>query len=75
MRVFSDEKFSVGSRLDLEVLLPEAVSVRCWAEVVWLTELGAGATAKFDVGLKFTDMARPDIQRLAAVLVAAREAP
>jgi PilZ domain-containing protein len=71
-RVFSDETFPVGSRLDLDVLLPDETSVRCWAEVVWLVELDGGAPAKFDVGLKFTDMAPDDVQRLAAVLVPAR---
>jgi hypothetical protein len=71
-RVFSDETFPVGSRLDLDVLLPDETSVRCWAEVVWLLELDGGAPAKFDVGLKFTDMAPNDVQRLAAVLVPAR---
>lgn len=71
-RVFSDETFPVGSRLDLDVLLPDETSVRCWAEVVWLVELDGGAPAKFDVGLKFTDMAPNDVQRLAAVLVPAR---
>lgn len=69
MRVFSDERFTVGSRLDLDVLLPDTSTVRCWAEVVWLVELDAGAPAGFDVGLRFTDMAAADIQRLAAVLV------
>lgn len=68
MRVFSDERFGVGKRLDLDVLLPQGESVRCWAEVVWLLEMEAGAPAKFDIGLKFTDMAPSDIKRLATVL-------
>jgi hypothetical protein len=72
MRVFADEDFSIGSRLDLEVLLPDSTSVRCWADVVWRAELGEAGPARFDVGLKFRDMAAPDIQRLAAVLVPAR---
>jgi hypothetical protein len=68
MRVFSDERFGVGKKLDLDVLLPHGESVRCWAEVVWLLEMDAGGPAKFDIGLKFTDMAPSDIQRLAKVL-------
>jgi len=71
MRVLSDDSYTVGTRLDLDVLLPSGGSVRCRAEVVWLLELEAGAPAKFDVGLKFTDMVPSDIQRLAAVLVRA----
>ena len=72
MRVYSDEDFPVGSRLDLDVLIPGGAPVRCWGVVVWRAELGPSAPAKFDVGLRFTDMAASDIQRLAAVLVPAR---
>jgi len=72
MRVYSDEDYPVGSRLDLDVLIAEQEPVRCWATVVWRTELGAGAPAKFDVGLKFTDLAPSDLQRLAGVLVRVR---
>lgn len=68
-RVFSDEEFKVGSRIDLDVLLPDATVVRCWAEVVWSVTLGPAAQALYDVGLKFTDMASDDVQRLATVLV------
>lgn len=70
-RVFSDQQFGQGDRLDLDVLLPGGAGVRCWAEVVWVVELEAGAPARFDVGLKFTDMDPSDVQRLAAVLVPA----
>jgi hypothetical protein len=72
MRVYSDEDYPVGSRLDLDVLIADEAPVRCWATVVWRTELEAGGPAKFDVGLKFTDLAPSDIQRLAGVLVRAR---
>lgn len=72
MRVYADEDFEVGSRLDLEVLMPGHTSVRCWATVVWRAELGESAPARYDVGLKFTDLAPSDVQRLAAVLVPAR---
>lgn len=68
MRVFSDEEFTVGRRLDLDVLLPEGEPVRCWAEVVWTVALGDGAPARWDVGLKFTDMDPADVDRLASVL-------
>jgi hypothetical protein len=67
-RVFSDEEFAVGSRLDLDVLLPDESIVRCWAEVVWVVALGPAADARFDVGLMFTDMAPEDVQRLSSVL-------
>lgn len=68
MRVFSDVQFDVGSKLDLDVLLPDGSWVRCWTEVVWTVELDGSALARFDLGLKFTDMAPSDIRRLATVL-------
>jgi hypothetical protein len=68
MRVFSDDAFGLGSQLDLDVFLADGSTIRCWAQVIWLVELEPGAQARFDVGLKFTDMAEPDIQRLASVL-------
>ena len=71
-RIFSDGSFAVGDRLDLDILLPDGVSVRCWARVAWLVELGAGAPARFDIGLEFTDMEPMDIQRLAQILVPPR---
>ena len=71
VRVFSDESFSVGDRLDLEVLMPAGRPIRCWAEVVWIVDLGADGPARHDVGLKFTDMAPADIQALAAAMVPA----
>jgi len=71
VRVFSDESFSVGSRLDLEVLLPMGEPVRCWAEVVWIIDLGAEGPARFDIGMKFTDMSPADLRALAAAMVPA----
>lgn len=72
IRVYSDEDFPVGTRLDLDVLLPDQTSVRCWAVVVWRSEMSDGAVARYDVGLRFTDMSPADIQRLTTVLVQAR---
>ena len=72
MRVFADEPFKVGHRLEMEVVLTGHETVRCWADVVWVHELDGGARARFDVGLRFTDMAPADVERLASVLVPAR---
>ncbi len=67
-RVFSDEHYRVGRLLELDVMLPDGSAVQCWAEVVWLIELDDASPARYDVGLKFTDMASADIRRLASVL-------
>ncbi len=72
MRVYTDDELAVGSRLDIDVLLPDAEPVRCWAQVVWRVDLDHGSVAKYDVGLKFLDMQEGDVQRLASFLVPAR---
>ena len=72
MRVYTDEELAVGTRLDVDVLLPDGAPVRCWAQVVWRVDLDHGAAARFEVGLKFLDMPEADVQRLASVLVPAR---
>ncbi len=68
MRVFSDENLKLGSRLELDVLLPDESIVRCWAEVVWVVAADPSTSAEFEVGLRFTDMEEPDVRRLASVL-------
>jgi hypothetical protein len=67
-RIFSDEEFKTGHRLELDVVLPSGEFLRCWAEVMWVTSREPDGDAKYDVGLRFTDLAETDIQRLAAVL-------
>ena len=71
MRVYSDEELTLGSRLDLDVLLADQPPVRVWASVVWIVKLNSSAPARFDVGLRFTDLEPDDMRRLAAVLVPA----
>lgn len=68
MRVYTDEPIAVGSRLDLDVYMPDDSTVRCWAIVVWTAELADGEPARYDVGLRFTDLEPSNMQRLAAVL-------
>ena len=67
-RIFSDEEFKPGHRLELDVVLTSGEFLRCWAEVMWVTRRKPDDEAKYDVGLRFTDLAERDIQRLAAVL-------
>jgi len=68
MRVYTDEDFPVGARLELDVMTPDSDPIRLWARVVWRLELFDGSPAKFDTGLKFLDMAEIDRQRLAGLL-------
>jgi c-di-GMP-binding flagellar brake protein YcgR len=68
MRIYSDEAIAPGTKLELELFLPDASSVTCKVEVVWIEALGAQGPAKHDVGLKFIDIKPEDRARLAVVL-------
>jgi c-di-GMP-binding flagellar brake protein YcgR len=68
MRVYSDEEMRVGDSLELDLLLGEETTVRCWARVAWVERLGQSDSARFDVGLEFTDMADGDRSLLTAAL-------
>lgn len=68
MRIYSDEAIRKGTKLELELFLPDASSVTCKVEVVWIDALPAGSPAKHDVGLKFIDIRSEDRARLATVL-------
>jgi hypothetical protein len=53
-RIYSDEKHAEGSRLEVELFLPDGSSLECNARVVWTAELAEGA-ARYEVGLAFMD--------------------
>jgi hypothetical protein len=59
VRVFSDDKYTLGSLVKMEFFVVDGPAVTYTAQVVWLGKLPPGAPAKFDVGLKFVDL-RPD---------------
>jgi PilZ domain len=68
MRVYSDEELPVGESLELELLLVDDTTVRCWARVAWVEKLQVSEAARFDIGLEFTDMADTDRRLLTAAL-------
>ncbi len=71
MRVYSDEELQVGESVELELLLIDDVTARCWARVAWVEKLGQSDGARFDIGLEFTDMADADRRLLTAALAGA----
>jgi len=71
LRVYSDEPIEVGSRLEIELFLPDGGSAVLEVEVVWVEALPPGGAACHDVGLKFTSPANPELSRLDAVLESA----
>jgi hypothetical protein len=56
LRIYSDERFPIGDTMKLEVFAPDGAPVTLTAEVVWVAELAPGSPAKFDLGLKFTQL-------------------
>src|SRR5438270_10354490 len=64
VRVYTDEETKVGSRLELEVFLPDGTSIACTTEVAWVEKLPAGAVARCDVGLQILAIHPHDRERL-----------
>lgn len=67
-RIYSDDPVRVGTRLEIELFLPDGTSVTAGVEAVWVDELPPNAPARFDVGLKFLELKLEDKARLALVL-------
>jgi hypothetical protein len=72
-RIYSDERQSEGTELELELFLPEGSSLECKARVVWTVTLPPGSDARYEVGLAFTEIPPDAGERLKAVLVADEE--
>ena len=53
IRIYSDQEFKKGKRLEIELFLPSGQSVEAIAKVIWTKELPKDATARYDVGLEF----------------------
>ncbi|MBS2022792.1 MAG: PilZ domain-containing protein [Deltaproteobacteria bacterium] len=70
MRIFSDDPVKQGQRLELELFLPSGPNVVCKAEVAWVEELPKDAPARYDVGIRFTELREQDKARLGEVLAA-----
>lgn len=68
VRVYTDDKHKPGDRLELELWLPDGESITLDTTVVWVDELEKAEPARFEVGLKFVDVAQGDLARLEAVL-------
>lgn len=56
MRMYSDESIPVGTRLELELLLPGEGTLELLARVVWVELLPAGEPARCDVAVEFLDV-------------------
>jgi len=68
VRLYTDEEPREGSRLQVEIFLPDGTSVICKVEVVWVSPAPEGTAALYDVGLAFIAINPDDRERLAGVL-------
>jgi hypothetical protein len=66
LRAYADEAQTIGTRLSLDLLFPQGEPAHVLAEVVWVQELPEGSPARFDVGLRFLQIAPADLQRIEA---------
>jgi len=67
IKIYSEEEFKIGNRLELELFLPDETSVVCTARVVWQELLPEGAVAKYENGLEFLEISPDSIQALVKV--------
>lgn len=68
MRIYSDESIPVGTRLELELMLPGQSSLELLARVVWIERLPGGQPARCDVAVEFLDVPEQARDRLLAAL-------
>jgi len=68
VRIYSDQRFTKGELLTLELMTVDAPVSTLTAEVVWIEELPAGSPALFDVGLRFRSVDPTQFQALERML-------
>jgi sugar transferase (PEP-CTERM/EpsH1 system associated) len=68
MRMYSDERLKVGTRVEIDLLLTSEPAIEFLARVVRIDALPAGSPAAYDVALAFLDVPPEARSRLAARL-------
>lgn len=68
IRIYSDEEFKIGRRLELELILPDDTILTCTARVVWQSPLPGNSSAKYDTGLQFLEISAEHLQRLSEMI-------
>lgn len=58
LRVYSDEPFKKGARMEIDLFPPDGHGdfITCLTEVVWIREIPGGDPANYDVGLQYLDI-------------------
>ena len=68
LRSYSDDALKPGRLLEMDVFLPDGVTATALVEVEWCDPLPRGVPARFDVGMRFVQIARSERVRLESVL-------
>jgi Tfp pilus assembly protein PilZ len=68
IRIYSDEEFKIGRRLELELILPNDTILTCTAKVVWQSPLPEHSAAKYDTGLQFLDISDEHLRHLSQMM-------
>jgi hypothetical protein len=69
IRIYSDDDYKQDSPLELDLFLKDGTCLRCDARVAWTKKLPAGAVARYEVGLAFTEVSPTALDQLKTVLV------
>ena len=68
VRIYSDSAFRIDQEIDIELFLPDSLTLRCTARVMWIAALPEDAPAKYDVGLRLIELSKENEERLQKVL-------
>jgi c-di-GMP-binding flagellar brake protein YcgR len=68
VRVYTDDEHTQGEHLELELFLPDGNTVTLDTLIVWIDALPDAKPAKYEVGLRFVDIATADLERIQKVL-------
>jgi c-di-GMP-binding flagellar brake protein YcgR len=68
VRVFTDDQHKIGEHLELELFLPDGNTMTLDTMIVWIDPQPSGAAAKFEVGLRFVEVTKEDLERLGSVV-------
>jgi c-di-GMP-binding flagellar brake protein YcgR len=68
VRIYSHKKVAIGALISLEIFRPDGPPASYRAQVMWVSALAEGAPARFDVGLRFIEIAPDSLRFLMQVI-------
>ncbi len=68
IRTFTDKKYKVGKKLDIELLLPDKSGIKCTVKVVWIDTLPEGSHSLYEIGLEFLKLPEYKLELLKSII-------